>query len=116
MVAVLRRPQINRRQKSIPVPVASPVGGWNTRDSLDEMEAADAVFLDNWFPGLGACSIRGGSSAYADTLGGIVKTLAEFNAKGVRKFIAGANGKIWDISSSGAGWSLAAGVTNEITN
>lgn len=106
MNAVLR---INRQQRANPVAVPSPVSGWNTRDSLDAMEQTDAVQLDNWFPGLGACSIRGGSASYATALGGSVKMLAEFNTGSTRKFIAGANGKIWDISSAGAAVSLATG-------
>lgn len=111
-----RPASIQRAQKAGPVAVPSPVGGWNTRDSLDEMEPTDAVILDNWFPGLGACSIRGGSSSYATGLGSTVQTLAEFNAGSLRKFIAGANSKIWDISSTGAGVLLAAGYTSDIWN
>lgn len=98
-----------RQRRAIAVPVQAPVGGWNTRDSLDDMAPEDAVLLDNWFPGLGSCAIRGGTSSYATTLGASVKTLAEFNAGASRKFIAAANGKIWDISASGAGVSLATG-------
>lgn len=101
--------QKQRRQKAIPTAISAPTGGWNTRDSQDAMKAGDAVVLDNWFPGLGSCYIRNGSSAYATTLGGQVKTVAEFNAKGLRKFIAAANGNLWNISSAGAGVSLAAG-------
>lgn len=111
-----QRAGIKRAQKSMPLAVPAPVGGWNTRDSLDAMEETDAVILDNWFPGLGSCSIRGGTSSYATGLGAAVKTLAEFNAGALRKFIAGANGRIWDISSAGAGVSLAAGFANDIWN
>lgn len=96
----------------MPDAVPSPIGGWNTRDSLDAMEIIDAVSLDNWFPGLGSCWIRGGSLSYATGLGGIVRMLAEFNAGSTRKFIAAANGNIWDISVAGAGSSLASGFTS----
>lgn len=96
----------------MPEAVPSPIGGWNTRDSLDAMNVTDAVSLDNWFPGLGSCWIRGGSSEYATGLGGSVRMLAEFNAGAARKFIAGANNNIWDISATGAGVSLAAGFTS----
>lgn len=109
-----RAGQVNRQQKAGPLPYASPVGGWNTRDALSAMDPADAVVLDNWFPGLGSCKTRGGGSSYATGLGGVVKTLAEFNAGTLRKFIAAANNNIWDISSSGAGASLASGFTNDI--
>jgi hypothetical protein len=101
--------QRHRVQKAQPMAIPAPTGGWNTRDSLDSMKQTDAVVLDNWFPGLGACYIRGGSASYATGLGGQVKTVAEFNAKGLRKFVAAANGHIWDISAAGAGVSLAAG-------
>lgn len=110
-----RRP-VNRSQKAVPVAVPAPVGGWNTRDSLDAMDPTDAVILDNWFPGLGSCSIRGGTASYATGLGAAVKMLAEFNAGSLRKFIAGANGRIWDISSAGAGVSLASGFASDVWN
>lgn len=103
------RAALNRGPKAVPIAVPAPVGGWNTRDSLDAMEATDAVLLDNWFPSLGSCSIRNGSASYATGLGGSVKTLAEFNAGTSRKFIGAGNGHIWDISSIGAASSLAAG-------
>lgn len=107
-------PRINRAQKATPVPVQSPIGGWNTRDSLDDMAPEDAVLLDNFFPGFGSCVVRSGSSSYATGLGGAVKMLAEFNAGSSRKFIAAAAGNIWNISSSGAGVSLASGFASDI--
>lgn len=78
------------------------------------MDPSDAVVLDNWFPGLGSCKTRLGGTTYATGLGGVARTLAEFNAGSARKFIAAANNTIWDISSSGAGSSLASGFTNDI--
>lgn len=105
---------INRGQKASPRPYPAPVGGWNARDALAAMDPTDAVVLDNWFPGLGSVKTRGGCTAYATTLGGAVKMLAEFNAAGNRKFIAAANGHLWNISSAGAGASLAAGFTSDI--
>lgn len=110
----LQRQGVNRAQKAFPVPYPSPTGGWNTRDALSAMAPTDAVILDNWFPGLGSTKTRGGGTAYASGLGGTVKTLAEFNAGTSRKFIAAANNTIWNISSSGAGASLASGFTNDI--
>jgi len=108
------RQGINRQQKAMPIPFPSPVGGWNARDALSAMPPEDAVVLDNWFPGLGACRTRGGGVAYANTLGGSVKTLFEFNAKTTRKFLGMANGKIWDISAAGAGVSLATGFASDV--
>lgn len=106
--------QVNRGPKATPRPFPAPVGGWNARDALAAMPPEDAVVLDNWLPGLGSVKTRGGCTAYANTLGAAVKTLAEFNAGSNRKFIAAANGKIWNISSAGAGVSLATGFTSDI--
>lgn len=98
-----------RPSVATPISIQAPVGGWNARDSLDEMDPTDAIILDNWFPGFGTCSIRGGSASYATGLGARVGFLAEFNTGGFRKFIAGGNGTIWDISAAGAAASLATG-------
>lgn len=104
----LQRP-IERRSFSEPSAIPSPTGGWNTRDSQDDMDPLDAIVLDNWFPGFGSCSIRPGSAAYATGLGGTVGFVAEFNAGTSRKLIAGGNGTIWDVSVAGAAASLATG-------
>lgn len=82
-----------------------PVGGWNTRDPLDTMEAIYAQKLDNIFPNERAGELRGGSTSFcAAGLGtGEVSTLTEqVTVAGVRKFIACANGKIIDITSGTA--------------
>ena len=113
---MLRLRRINRAQKSSPVAVQSPVGGWNARDGFDSMRPEDAINLDNWFPAFGKCSVRNGSLAYANTLGGTVGMTAEFNAGSSRKMISAANNKIWDISSAGAGVSLATGFTSNRWN
>lgn len=104
---------ILRGAKAIPSTVPSPIDGWNARDSLAAMKPTDAVILDNIFPGFGSCRTRGGSAAYANTLGGSVKMLAEFNAKTFRQFIAAANGKLWNISVAGAGSQIGTGYTND---
>ena len=38
----------------------APVGGWNTRDSLDNIPPTDAVVLKNWIPDLGEVRTRPG--------------------------------------------------------
>lgn len=116
MRRALAMPRINRQQKAFPVPIQAPIGGWNSRDSLDDMKPEDAVLLDNFFPGFGSCIVRSGSSQYATGLGGPVQMLAEFNAGSLRKFIAGASGNIWDISAAGAAISLASGFASNIWN
>lgn len=80
--------------------VPAPTGGWNARDSDDQMPEADAKLLENWIPRAGHCALRKGFSEYVNGLGGYVKTLAQYDGFGTRKFIAAANGNLWDVSSS----------------
>lgn len=98
------------RSKSIP----SPVGGWNTRDSLDEMEDTDAILLDNWIPGAGKCYLRDGYAEHSDSseTGHEVETLVEYHAGSVQKLIGAVNGKVYDFSS-GTPSSLGTGYSND---
>lgn len=82
--------------------VQAPIGGWNTRDALDDMPPEDAVLLDNWVPYFGSCAVRNGYTAFCSGLGGAVKTLIELNAGDYRWFIACANNKAWHITSGTA--------------
>ena len=64
-----------------PITIPSPVKGWNTRDSLDDMDPLDAVQLDNWFPDAGGVNVRNGYIPFASGMGGTpVETLVEFNS------------------------------------
>jgi hypothetical protein len=109
--ATTRRP--GSRAVASPRSLPPPIGGWNTRDALDEMDANDAVLLDNWYPALGAVTVRPGTASHATGLGGTVETLAEYNSGTTRKLLAAANGSIFDASSSGAvGAALKTGQTS----
>lgn len=94
-----------------PPPVAAPIKGWNARDALTMMDPLDAVQLDNWYPDASGVNLRNGYDSYATGMGNAaVRTLAEYNAGGTRKFLAACNGSIFDISASGpVGAALASG-------
>lgn len=102
----------NRRQKALLRSVPSPVGGWNARDSIDEMKPDEAIELVNWFPGQGQVSLCPGYASHATGMGGNVETVAEFNAGSTRKMIGAANGHLWDASSAAAATSLALGFSS----
>ena len=93
------------------VSTTSPIGGWNARDALDKMPDSDAVKLVNWIPRAGYCQTRGGHAVHAPGLGGSVNTLAAYRGA-TEVFIAGANGKLWNITTS-TPVSLATGFTND---
>lgn len=102
-----------RRQVSTVQSIPAPVGGWNARDSIANMEPTDAVKLENWFPTAQDCVIRGGQSNYATTITGTVKTLAvHTDLDGTETFFAVSDTDAYDISSSGAGAAQSLTVTN----
>ena len=93
----------------------SPVGGWNARDALANMEPTDAVALTNIFPGVSSCDLRGGTSSQATGMSGDVQTLMVYNGGATSKMFAiDATGKsIYDVSVAGAvGAPAVTGLTN----
>lgn len=100
------------RFKSYTIP--APVLGWNARDSVDMMKDADALELQNMFPDLSNIRLRKGFTVQATGLGtGAVPTLIDYTTKaGVQQLIAGANGNLYDCSTSGEdGTSLKSGLS-----
>ncbi len=91
--------------------IPAPVLGWNTRDSLDEMDPRYALQLDNWLPQIGKLSARKGYADHvsdiATDIGGSwaadeVETLIGFVYGANEKLLACTDGGIADVSSSTA--------------
>jgi len=93
--------------------IPAPIGGWNTRDPLDNMDPADAVELVNWYPGLSTLTIRNGSTVHAASgSSSAIETLAEYiGADGTRKLVGCFGGNIYDFSTSSPS-SLGSGFTS----
>lgn len=95
-----------------PQSVPAPIGGINTRDALDAMDPTDAVIFTNFYSDGGGVQLRNGFAQFATGMGtGYVQTLAEFQGATQDKFLAAANGNIYDISS-GTPSSLGSGFTS----
>lgn len=92
--------------------LASPIGGWNARDSLAEMQPLDAVQLINFFPTPTDVTLRKGYSKASTGITGNVETLMNYaNADGTSTIFAIAGGVIYDASASTA-VSVLTGLTN----
>jgi len=99
----------------------APVGGWNARDSLANMDPRDAVILKNMFPAVSNVVLRGGYTNWATGLDGQVQTLMAYSGGATNKlFAVTSTGKIYNVTSSGAvGAAVVTGLTNgywEYTN
>lgn len=91
----------------------SPVGGLNGIDSVDSMPPTDAIVLDNWVPRSGYLQSRPGVIQHAGDLGGPVETLTAYKGTQTFKLVAGANGKLIDVTGGGTGADLGTGYTND---
>ena len=97
---------LNMVQKGV-ASVASlpaPIGGWNARDSLANMEPTDAVTLENFFPTPSSVVMRGGYTKWATGLGGKVQTLMAYSAAASEQLyaIAATTNALYDVTSAGA--------------
>ena len=81
--------------------VPAPTGGWNARDSLDDMEAADAVTMINMIPRSGWVEARRGSSVYTSFSGSLTPdgftTLIPY--QNTKLLVAGFTDAIYDITN-----------------
>jgi hypothetical protein len=83
--------------------LASPIGGWNARDSLAEMNPLDAVQLVNFFPTPTDVTLRKGYTKSSIGITGNVETLMNYAGyDGVNTLFAVANGVIYNASTSTA--------------
>lgn len=90
--------QKNYQSASIP----APIGGWNARDSLGEMDETDAVELINFWPRTSDVVLRKGYSQHATGIPTLVQTLMSYNGTTTQELFAISNGNIYDITTSGA--------------
>jgi hypothetical protein len=92
--------------------LASPIGGWNARDSLAEMQPLDAVQLVNFFPTPTDVQLRKGYNKASIGITGNVETLMNYAGyDGTNTLFAVANGVIYNASTSTA-TSVFTGLTN----
>jgi hypothetical protein len=96
------RPNASRRPVSRGFSVPPPVGGLNARDALADMDAADAVLLDNWFPEPNYVSLRRGYESHATGISGAITSLMEWAGPSSRKLFAANASAIYEVTSSGA--------------
>jgi hypothetical protein len=84
--------------------MAAPIGGWNARDSLAEMNPLDAVQMVNFFPTPTDVQLRKGWTKFSTGITGNVDTLINYpTSTGIGyKLFAFAGDKIYDATSSTA--------------
>lgn len=110
--SAMRKAQPKRgpaQSQSIP----APVGGWNARDSLANMDDQDAVILTNFFPSTTTVNLRGGYTLWATGFGAAVETVIAYAGGATNKLFGIAGGAIYDATAGGAvGAAAVSGLAN----
>jgi len=96
---LLQRPKQNTaRTASVP----APLGGWNARDSIAEMNPMDAVQMINFFPTPTDIQLRKGWTKKSTGITGQVNTVITYPTNTGYKLFAFAGTKIYDATASTA--------------
>lgn len=101
MRAPARKQYPQRVSKSESLP--APIGGWNARDVLSDMDPLDAVALDNWFPATTSVICRKGYTQWATGITGHVETLLVYAGGVINKMFAMAGTSTFDVSTTAGG-------------
>ena len=98
---MLLQPQKQRTAVTTSVP--APIGGWNARDSLANMQPMDAVQMVNFFPTPTDVTLRKGWSKKSIGITGEVETIMNYPLfNGGYKLFGAADTRIWDGSTATA--------------
>lgn len=100
MISTRRVPRGTQKAKI--VSVSAPVGGWNARDSLADMEPIDAVILQNFWPGTSSVLLRDGYTRFATGLVTQVETVMAYSSGTSDMLFAIAGGYVYDVTAGGA--------------
>jgi hypothetical protein len=93
---------IAQRRTATTASMASPIGGWNARDSLAEMNPLDAVELVNWFPTPSDLTLRKGYTKHSTGITGAVDSLMNYAGTTGQKLFAAAATNIYEVTTSPA--------------
>ena len=104
---------VAQQRRAVTASVPAPIGGWNARDSVAEMNPLDAVVLNNFFPTPSQIQLRKGYTQYATGITGQVDTLMQYSGGSSSKLFAAAGSTIYDVSTTGAATSVVTGQGND---
>ena len=97
--AIRKNPQ--RTPKALTMQIPAPVKGWASMESQVGAKPDTALVLDNFYPQAEGLKIRGGYTVFASGLGGEVQSLMTYTSATSSKFIAAANGGLYEVNFEG---------------
>ena len=108
------RRKSNRGQVSETQSIPAPIGGWNARDGISDMDPKYAVSLVNFFPDTANVALRKGASNHVTGAANPVETLASYRPLSGAHSLWGWSGtSLYDVTAAGAiGAAAVTGLTN----
>jgi len=103
---------VAQQRKAVTASIPAPIGGWNARDSLANMDPMDAVQMVNWYPTPSDIELRKGYSRHATGITGTVESLMNYAGPTSQKLLAAAGSQIYDATTAGAATVVQTGMTN----
>lgn len=91
---------VAKKQTALTASLPAPIGGWNARDSLAEMQPLDAVQMVNFFPTPTDVTLRKGYSLTASGITGKVYSLMNYTKNVGYDLFAFANDKIYETKGT----------------
>jgi hypothetical protein len=82
--------------------IPAPIGGLNTRDSVDLLPPTDAIRLDNFFPARSHVQVRNGYDDHVTGLPSTVQSLMVYNSGTANTMFAASGTAVYDVTSAGA--------------
>lgn len=93
--------------------VPAPIGGLNTRDSVDLVPPTDAILLDNFFPARSHVQVRNGFEEHVTGLPSSVESLMVYNSGSASTMFAASGSAVYNVTSAGA---VGSAVITSLTN
>jgi hypothetical protein len=98
---------VAQQRRAVTTSLPAPIGGWNARDSLAEMNPLDAVQMVNFFPTPTDVTLRKGFTKTSTGISGAVLALMNYSSPTGNKMFGANSTTIYDVSTSTATVSLA---------
>jgi hypothetical protein len=102
---------VAKKFSALTASLPSPIGGWNARDSLAEMQPLDAVQMVNFFPTPTDVTMRKGYTRSSTGIAGAVNALMSYSSPSGTTLFASTDSIIYDASTPTATVSLT-GITS----
>jgi hypothetical protein len=102
---------VAKQRTAVTASLPAPIGGWNARDSLAEMNQLDAVQMVNFFPTPTDVTLRSGYTKSSTGISGDVLSLLNYSSPTGNTLFGATTSTIYNVSTSTATVSLT-GNTN----